>query len=258
MNAQNPPAQQAPIVGPVPLAMRPAQPVIQPVVAFDFPRYNPYQAGNMGRTLNELYRPTPAADQTSILVPAGGAPIDLNKGGLLNLAMRDQFYGKTNEDPNAHIERFNLLCSAVQNVPRERLKLVLFPFTLKDKAAYWLRNEPVHHFTTCAQLTREFVEEFFPPSKTQRLIDELMRFRQLSAESLYDCWTRFQELQRAVPHHNLDRVRLLKMFMDGLRRDTRDKIDNAAQGDIGGLDIDQALSLVDKIAKTSYRAEAII
>ena len=84
--------------------------------AFDFPRYDPYRLGEhlQGQTLNELYRPQPTGQNKSNLIPEdGGPPFDLHRGNMLALAKQESFEGRPEEDPNEHISRFNLLCSAV-------------------------------------------------------------------------------------------------------------------------------------------------
>ena len=86
--------------------------------------------------MNETYRPSPVGNANVILIPYDDGPIfDVHRGNMLGLAMKEQFGGKTNEDPNEHLQRFNTLCSSVTNVPPERVKLMPFPFTVKDRAS---------------------------------------------------------------------------------------------------------------------------
>ena len=56
------------------------------------------------------------------------------------IQMLPSFYGNTNEDPYKHLDEFLEICSTVkiQNFSNDALKLTLFPFSLKDKAKYWL------------------------------------------------------------------------------------------------------------------------
>ena len=56
------------------------------------------------------------------------------------IQMLPSFYGNTNEDPYKHLDEFLQICSTVkiQNFSDDALKLTLFPFSLKDKAKYWL------------------------------------------------------------------------------------------------------------------------
>lgn len=54
------------------------------------------------------------------------------------IQMLPSFYDKTNEDPYKHLDEFLYICSAVkiQNFSDDALKLILFPFSLKDKAKH--------------------------------------------------------------------------------------------------------------------------
>ena len=45
---------------------------------------------------------------------------------------------------------------------------------------------------------------------------------------------------------------MLRILVDGLEERSRDRIDNAAAGDIGSLHVDAVFQLIDKIARTSF------
>ena len=102
----------------------------------------------------------------SIHIPKDeGPPFDLHRGNMLSLVKKESFKGRS-EYPNEHTSRFNLLCSIVTNVGDDKVKLMLFLFTLRRCAYSWLEYKPHHHFTIWEQLSREFVKEFFMPAKT--------------------------------------------------------------------------------------------
>jgi len=52
-------------------------------------------------------------------------------------------------------------------------------------------------------MRQAFLARFFPPSKTAKLRDQIIRFNQKDGESLYDAWERFKEMLRLCPHHGL-------------------------------------------------------
>ena len=62
------------------------------------------------------------------------------------------FYCLNNEDPYNHIDDFLVICSTmrINNFNSEALKMFLFPFSLKDKAKYWMSISPTNYITTWA------------------------------------------------------------------------------------------------------------
>ena len=53
-----------------------------------------------------------------------------------------KFIGELEEDPNEHLDNFNLACSTINQtgVTQERIKLTLFPYTLFRKARDWFNS----------------------------------------------------------------------------------------------------------------------
>jgi len=54
--------------------------------------------------------------------------------------------------------------------------LLLFPFSLKDKARVWLHSLPPDSIRTWDELIRAFLAKFFPPSKTISLRNQITTF----------------------------------------------------------------------------------
>nr|GEV12621.1 reverse transcriptase domain-containing protein [Tanacetum cinerariifolium] len=84
----------------------------------------------------------------------------------------------------------------VPNVPSSLIKLMLFPFSLEGAARIWLEKEPLRSIQTWDDLVSKFINQFFPPSKTTNLRNEIMRFQQRFDESFYEAWERFNDLLR--------------------------------------------------------------
>ena len=76
---------------------------------------------------------------TPIAPPATSAEsCDINTA-LLNLVMKDQFYGTPNEDVASHLNTFVELCDMQKKkyVDNDVVKLKLFPFSSRDHAKIW-------------------------------------------------------------------------------------------------------------------------
>nr|GEV67121.1 zinc finger, CW-type [Tanacetum cinerariifolium] len=123
------------------------------------------------------------------------------KHGLLTLVQNKQFYGHDKEDPHAHIRYFNKITATLKfpNVPNTSIKLMLFPFSLEGAARIWIEKEPPRSILTWDDLVSKFINQFFPPSKTTNLRNEITKFTQRFDETFSEAWDRFKDLLRAYP-----------------------------------------------------------
>nr|GEY06768.1 paired amphipathic helix protein Sin3-like 2 isoform X3 [Tanacetum cinerariifolium] len=80
---------------------------------------------------------------------------------------------------------------------RERMRLGLFQFSLRDQASNWLECLPARSITTWEDLTTRFLAQFFPPGRTEKLRNDILMFQQHHGESLSEAWTRFKDLLMA-------------------------------------------------------------
>ncbi|GJZ68530.1 MAK10-like protein [Tanacetum coccineum] len=87
---------------------------------------------------------------------------------------------------------------------RERTRLRLFQFSLRDQASIWLERLPAGSITTLEDLTTRFLAQFFPPRMTAKLRNDILMFQQHHRESLSEAWTRFKDILQKVPHHGID------------------------------------------------------
>ncbi|GJS30546.1 zinc finger, CCHC-type containing protein [Tanacetum coccineum] len=124
--------------------------------------------------------------------------------------------GNKSEDPNQHLKDFlKLVDLLVLNVAnRERTRLRLFQFSLRDQASNWLERLPAGSITTWEDLTTRFLAQFFPPGRTAKLRNNILMFQQHRGESLSEAWTRFKDLLQKVPHHVIDRWLHIQFFYD--------------------------------------------
>ncbi|GJX69758.1 reverse transcriptase domain-containing protein [Tanacetum coccineum] len=123
----------------------------------------------------------------AIVIPANLAENFELKHGLLNLVTSKQFYGFEKEDPHTHIRWFNKITSTIKykEVPNSSIKLMLFPFSIEGAAQIWLEKEPPRSILTWEDLVCKFINQFFPPSKTTNLRNEITNFQQRFDESFY-------------------------------------------------------------------------
>nr|GFC53856.1 reverse transcriptase domain-containing protein [Tanacetum cinerariifolium] len=143
----------------------------------------------------------------AIVVP----PINANnfelKQTLINLVQSNQFTER--QDPHNHLRFFNKVTSTFRHpeVPNTTVKLLLFPFSLEGEARIWLDKEPPRSILTWEDLVSKFINQFFPPSKTTYLRNEITNFLQKSNEAFNEAWERFKDLLRQCPHHGLSIIK---------------------------------------------------
>ncbi|GKC70954.1 reverse transcriptase domain-containing protein [Tanacetum coccineum] len=173
------------------------------------------------------------------------------KHGLLNLVTSKPFYGFEKEDPHAHIRWFNKITSTIKyrDVPSSSIKLVLFSFFSRGGARIWLEKEPPRSILTWEDLVSKFINQFFPPSKTTNLQNEITRFQQHFDKSFSEAWERFKDLLRACLHHGFTELHQLDTFYNALNPTDQDSLNAAAGGNLLTKTPPDALTIVENKLK---------
>ncbi|GJR79234.1 MAK10-like protein [Tanacetum coccineum] len=125
----------------------------------------------------------------------------------------------------------NNMVPLLSNTIRERTRLRLLQFSLRDEASNWLERLPAGSISTWEDLNTRFLAQFFPPGRTAKLRNDIMMFQHHQDESLLEAWTRFTDLLQKVPHHGIDLWLQVQIFYDHVNPARRRTIDQAA-GDV--------------------------
>nr|GEU44927.1 reverse transcriptase domain-containing protein [Tanacetum cinerariifolium] len=175
------------------------------------------------RTMAELLRAPTEGYEDAIVIPEIAANNFELKHDLINLVQNKQFFGHDNEDAHVHICYFNKITSTmrVPNVPTSSIKLMLFLFSLEGATRIWLEKEAPRSILSWDDLVSKFINQFFPPSKTTNLRNEITRFQQRFDESFYEAWERFNDLLRACPHHGFSMLHQLDTFYNALNSNSK-------------------------------------
>ncbi|XP_021764100.1 uncharacterized protein LOC110728760 [Chenopodium quinoa] len=136
----------------------------------------------------------------------------------------------------------------LNGVTDDAIRLRLFPFSLRDRANEWLRDEGIGSFDTWDKLVKAFLVKFLGNEKTARLRNELQTFKQSDDESLYKAWRRFKRLQRQCPHHGIPDWILMQTFYNGMTHEFRIYIDAASGGSLLTKNPTEARELIEKMA----------
>ncbi|GJV18020.1 reverse transcriptase domain-containing protein [Tanacetum coccineum] len=129
---------------------------------------------------------------------------------------------------------------------------MLFPFSVEGQARIWLDKQPPRSILTWDDLVSKFINEFFPPSKTTNLRNEITRFEQRFEESFSDAWDQFKELLRACPHHGFSELHQLDTFYNALNENDQDSLNSAAGGNFLDKRPTDCLRIIESKSKVRY------
>nr|GEX32565.1 reverse transcriptase domain-containing protein [Tanacetum cinerariifolium] len=132
-------------------------------------------------------------------------------------------------------------------------------FELKHRAACrWLEKEPPRSITTWDDLVSKFINEFFPPSRTTNLRNEISDFQQKFDESFHEAWERYKDLLRACPHHGFTELHQLDTFYNALNPADQDSLNAAAGGNLLEKSPQDALTIIENKSKVRNSQSKLI
>nr|GEU95854.1 reverse transcriptase domain-containing protein [Tanacetum cinerariifolium] len=206
------------------------------------------------RTMAQLLQASTEGYEDAIVVPAIAADNFELKHGLLTLVQNNQFFGHDKEDPHAQIRYFNKIISTLKflNNPNTSIKLMLFSFSLEGAARIWLEKESPRSIFTWDDLVSKFINQFFPPSKTTKLHNEITNFQQRFDESFSEAWDRFKDLPRACPHHGFSELHQLDTFYNALNLKDQDSLNFAAGSNFLDKMPRECLAIIESTSKVRY------
>ncbi|GKE90949.1 reverse transcriptase domain-containing protein [Tanacetum coccineum] len=132
------------------------------------------------------------------------------------------------------------------------IKLLLFPFSLEGD------KEPPRSILTWDDLVSKFINQFFPPSKTTYLRNEITTFYQKPNETFNEARERFKGLLRQCPHHGFSELHQLDTFYNSLNTNDQDALDSAAGGNFLDKVPRDGFAIIESKSKVRYsRSRAI-
>ncbi|GKC08336.1 reverse transcriptase domain-containing protein [Tanacetum coccineum] len=151
----------------------------------------------------------------------------------LKMILENKFDGYLRADPHDHIREFLAICNMFRygETQSEAVKLLIFPFSLCDKAKTWFNELNEESITSWEQMRKVFINRFFPPSLFNRLLLEIRSFSQLVCESLTDAWLRLKNMLQKCHGHGLTKGGIIQIFYHGLDEPTQGIL-NATVGGI--------------------------
>ncbi|GKA65990.1 reverse transcriptase domain-containing protein [Tanacetum coccineum] len=206
------------------------------------------------RTMEELLQAHTEGYGEAIATPKINADHFEIKTNLLQLVQANPFHDFERENPHTYINNFKRITSTLKfrDVPNDVIKLMMFPYSLEGGARVWYDKEPPNSILNWDDLVNKFVNQFFPPSKTTHLKNEISRFTQKFEETFSEAWERFKEMLRACPHHGFRELTQIDTFYNGLNENDQDSLNAAAGGNLLSKTTREALSIIENKSKVRY------
>nr|GEU68732.1 reverse transcriptase domain-containing protein [Tanacetum cinerariifolium] len=120
---------------------------------------------------------------------------------------------------------------------------------LAGAARRWLEQEPPCSILTWEDLVSKFINEFFPPSRTTNLRNEISNFQQRFDESFHEACDRYKDLLRARPHHGFTELHQLDAFYNALNLADQDSLNSATGGNLLERRTQDVLTIIENKSK---------
>nr|GEZ72472.1 reverse transcriptase domain-containing protein [Tanacetum cinerariifolium] len=119
-------------------------------------------------------------------------------------------------------------------------------------------KEPPRSIFTWDDLVSKFINQFFPPSKTTNLRNEITNFQQRFNESFSEAWDRFKDLLKACPHHGFSELHQLDTFYNALNSKDQDSLNFAAGGNFLDKMPRECLAIIESKYKVCYSRNKLV
>ena len=148
---------------------------------------------------------------------------------------------------------FEDVCSAFLStgLPLHIICMVLFPFSLKEKAKIWFHSLAPNSIFTWGDMRNEFLNKFFPPARTNALMRAIQNFFEKLGEPFSIVWERYKDFLHALPHHGLDVGQICAYFHQGLSLNNKQYIQMMCAGEFYEKSAREVVQFFDTIAENA-------
>nr|GEX77036.1 reverse transcriptase domain-containing protein [Tanacetum cinerariifolium] len=158
------------------------------------------------------------------------------------------------EIPVATMADTRTMLDYTKHPPRVIEMPLLFPLYLPmilslKSAQTRLEKEPPRSIHTWEDLVSNFVNYFFPPSKTTNLKNDITNFRQKFEETFSEAWDHFKDLLRKCPHHGFLELHPIDTFYNSLTQSDQDLLNAAVGGNLLNRTPRDALTIIENKSK---------
>ena len=163
------------------------------------------------------------------------------------------YQGVNSENPYSFMRDFEDVCNAFLSTgsPLHIICMVLFPFSLKEKAKIWFHSLAPNSIFTWEDMRNEFLNKFFPPACTNALMRAIQNFSEKSGEPFAIVWERYKDLLHAITHHGLDVGQICAYFHQGLSLNNKQYIQMMCAREFYEKSAREAIQFFDTIAENA-------
>ena len=163
------------------------------------------------------------------------------------------YQGVDSENPYSFMRDFEDVCSAFLSTesPLHIICMVLFPFSLKEKAKIWFHSLAPNSIFTWEDMRNEFLNKFYPPARTNSLLRAIQNFYEKEGEPFVVVWERYKDLLHAIPHHGLDVGQICAYFHQGLSLNNKQYIQMMCAGEFYEKSAREEIQFFDTIAENA-------
>ncbi|KAL7587594.1 hypothetical protein Lser_V15G40151 [Lactuca serriola] len=137
------------------------------------------------------------------------------------------------------------------NVTEDQIKLRAFPFAVQDAAKDWLYDLPPGMVTTWVDLSRLFLDKYFPEMKASSLRREIIGIKQHKREAFHTYWERFKKLCARCPKHGITEYQILQNFIEGMTPMERRLLNASSGGSLPDKTPTKIRNLIKNMAEDS-------
>ena len=202
---------------------------------------------NVERTLREILQPQRTTTNSCIRLPEEANQF-LMKLEMICLLL--VYQGVDSENPYSFMRDFEDVFSAFLSIgsPLHIICIVLFPFSLKEKAKIWFHSLALNSIFTWEDMRNEFLNKFFPPAPTNALMRAIQNFSENPGEPFVVVWEIYKDLLHAIPHHGLDVGQICAYFHQGLSLNNKQYIQMMCAREFYEKSAMEAIQFFDTIA----------
>ena len=148
---------------------------------------------------------------------------------------------------------FEDVCSALLSTrsPFHITCMVLFPFSLKERAKIWFHSLAPNSIFTWEDMQNEFLNKFFPLGCTNALMRAIQNFFEKPGEPFTIVWERYKDLLHTLPHHGLDVGQILAYFHQGPSLNDKQYIQMMCAGEFYEKSATKVVQFFDTIAENA-------
>ena len=205
---------------------------------------------NVERTLREILQPQRTTTNSCICLPEEANQF-LMKSEMIRLL--PVYQGVDSENHYSFMRDFEDVCSAFlcTGLPLHIIYMVLFPFSLKEKAKIWFHSLAPNSIFTWEDMRNEFLNKFFPPARINALMRAIQNFSEKPGEPFVVAWERYKDLLHALLHHGLDVGQICAYFHQGLSLNNKQYIQMMCAGEFYEKSVRETIQFFDTIAENA-------